>query len=189
MENTEMIVQDFLKEPMAIGEVFAKSGMFPDVKSQSQAVVKILAGKELGLSPFESMASIYIVNGKLALMSKAMAALIKRSKIYDYKIDKFTEDECTITLLRKDSEGTSELGKSSFTIKDAAKAGVVNKDVWKNYPRNMLFSRAIANLARWFCPEIISGYSVVEELNDLGEEVVPAKVTVAIDAEGTVSNG
>ena len=44
MEN-ELQVIDELRQPMAIGEVFAKSGMFPDVKSQAQAVVKILAGK------------------------------------------------------------------------------------------------------------------------------------------------
>ena len=64
-------IVDELKQPMAIGEVFAKSGMFPDVKSQAQAVVKILAGKELGLSPFESMGSIYVVNGRLSLTAKA----------------------------------------------------------------------------------------------------------------------
>ena len=93
MGETDVLILDELKQPMAIGEVFAKSGMFPDVKSQSQAVVKILAGKELGLSPFESMASIYIVNGKLALTSKAMSGLIKRSKNYDYIVKKLDETE------------------------------------------------------------------------------------------------
>ena len=39
---------DLFREPMALSEVFLKSGMFPDVKSQAQGVVKILAGKELG---------------------------------------------------------------------------------------------------------------------------------------------
>jgi DUF1365 family protein len=39
-----------------------KSGLFPDVKTASQAVVKILCGKELGLSPFQSMKDLYIIN-------------------------------------------------------------------------------------------------------------------------------
>ena len=180
---------EVLKEPMALGEVFAKSGMFPDVKSQSQAVVKILAGRELMLSPFESMASIYIVNGKLALTSKAMAGLLKKSKIYDYKIDKLTDEECTISLLKKDSEGTSEIGKSTFTFKDAAKAGLVNKDVWKSYPKNMLFARAITNLTRFYCPEVISGYYVKEELDDLDEVVTPVTSLIEVTAEGEVVNG
>src|SRR3990167_10426830 len=55
---------------MNLGSVFVKSGMFPDLKSQAQAVVEILAGKELGLSPLESITNLYIVNGKVACQSK-----------------------------------------------------------------------------------------------------------------------
>jgi hypothetical protein len=185
MGETDVTVFEELKAPMAIGEVFAKSGMFPDVKSQAQAVVKILAGKELGLSPFESMASIYVVNGRLALTSKAMSGLIKKSKKYDYVIKKLDEIECIIDITR---EGEA-VGSTTFTFKDAAKAGLVNKDNWKNYPKNMLFARALSNACRFYCPEVISGYYVKEELDDL-DEPVPAKstVTVAVDAE-VVDNG
>jgi hypothetical protein len=57
---------------------------------------------------------------------------------------------------------------------------LVNKDVWKNYPKNMLFARAISNAARFYCPEAISGYYTTEELEDLGEVVAPAKVAVSV---------
>jgi hypothetical protein len=169
-----------LREPMAIGEVFASSGMFPDVKSQAQACVKILAGKELGLSAFESMASIYIVNGKLALTSKAMSGLIKRSKVYDYVIKKLDDTECVIAIMK----GEVEIGQSSFTIKDAAKAGLVNKDVWKSYPKNMLFARALTNGARWYTSDAFCGYTV-EEI----ETPVASSSTISIPAEGEVVNG
>lgn len=186
MSDNDLVIADELKHPMAIGEIFAKSGMFPDIKSQAQAVVKILAGKELGLSPFESMASIYIVNGKLALTSKAMAGLIKKSKSYDYVVKKLDNEECLISFIK----GDTEIGVSSFSSKDAAKAGLINKDVWKNYPRNMLFARAVSNGIRWYCPEVISGYYTTEELEDLGEAVgQPIKTTVAIETTGEVSNG
>lgn len=176
---------DLLKEPMAIGEVFAKSGMFPDVKSQAQAVVKILAGKELGLSPFEAMGSIYVVNGRLALASKAMAGLIKRSKKYDYVIRKLDETECSIDITNSDGI----VGNTTFTFKDAAKAGLVNKENWKSYPKNMLFARALSNACRFYCPEVISGYYSLEEIEDLQEEIVPNKKTVSIDVNAEVTNG
>jgi hypothetical protein len=176
MSDKELMSYEPLKEPMAIGEVFAQSGMFPDVKSQAQACVKILAGKELGLSAFESMASIYIVNGKLALTSKAMSGLIKKSKTYDYIIKKLDDSECVIAIMK----GEVEIGQSAFTIKDAAKAGLVNKDVWKNYPKNMLFARTLSNACRFYCPEVISGYYSQEELEDLNEVVSPAKVAVSV---------
>lgn len=177
---------EILKEPMALGEVFAESGMFPDIKTQAQAVVKIMAGKELGLSAFESMASIYIVNGKLALTSKAMSSLIKKSKKYDYKIEKIDDTECSITFIN--SEDKSSIGTSTFTFKDAAKAGLVNKDVWKNYPKNMLFARALSNGARFYCPDSICGYYATEELQDLEQETLPSKSVVTIDVTGDVTN-
>lgn len=187
MSDTELSVFEVLREPMAIGDVFAKSGMFPDVKSQSQAVVKILAGKELGLSPFESMASIYIVNGKLALTSKAISGLVKRSKSYDFIVKKLDDTECTIAIVKNEAE----VGTSTFTIKDAAKAGLVNKEVWKSYPKNMLFARAITNACRFYCPEVISGYYSTEELEDVGETVgVPAKTEVRVEVtEAEVIDG
>lgn len=40
------------------------SGYFGDVKSQAQAMVKVLAGAEIGLPPFASMSGIHIVNDK-----------------------------------------------------------------------------------------------------------------------------
>jgi len=178
MAENEVAIFEELKAPMAIGEVFAKSGMFPDVKSQAQAVVKILAGKELGLSPFESMGSIYVVNGKLALTSKAKAGLIKRSKKYDYVIVKSDDTECTINITNADGI----VGSTTFTFKDAAKAGLVNKDNWKNYPKNMLFARALSNACTFFCPEVVSGYYSTEELEDLGDSVLsPVKTTVNVD--------
>jgi hypothetical protein len=180
MSQEEINQIDIFKEPMAMGEIFAKSGMFPDIKSATQAVVKIMAGKELGMTPFQSMASIYIVNGKLALTSQAMSSLIKKTKKYDYKVIKLDETECSIDF----SSNEEKLGNSTFTFKDAAKAGLVNKDVWKNYPKNMLFARALSNGAKFYCPDAISGYYIKEELEDLDEEVSIPKTTVAIDAEG-----
>jgi hypothetical protein len=181
----ELAIFESLKEPMAIGEVFAKSGMFPDIKTQAQAVVKILAGKEMGLTPFEAMNNLYIVNGKIAVMSNAMASIVKKGGKYDYKVDKLDDQECTLTFSRMNGE-VKELGQSTFTFKDAAKAGLANKDVWKNYPRNMLFSRALANGVRWFCPDAACGY-VVEELQDVAQ--VKEVKTIELKADGEVTNG
>ena len=182
MSNEEINQLDIFKEPMAMGEIFSKSGMFPDIKSATQAVVKIMAGKELGMTPFQSMASIYIVNGKLALTSQAMSSLIKKTKKYDYKVVKLDETECSI-----DFYGSEEkIGNSTFTFKDAAKAGLVNKDVWKNYPKNMLFARALSNGARFYAPDAICGYYTKEEVEDLAEEAIVPKTTVAIDIDGEV---
>lgn len=179
---------DILREPMLLGKVFSESGMFPDVKTQAQAAVKILAGKELGLSPFQSMKSLYMVNNRLGLMADVMAYLVKRNGKYNYAIDKLDDTECILSFFEVSGE-KKELGKSSFSVKDAAKAGLINKDVWKNYPRNMMFARALSNGVRWYCPDAVCGYYTVEEIEDIAPPIIEPKKTIEITAEGEVKSG
>lgn len=184
-EEQEIMETESLKEPMSIAKVFAESGMFPDVKSQAQACVKILAGRELGLSPFESMKNLYLVNGKLAIQSNALASLVKTNPKYDYMVNTLTNDECSIEFFHcNGSEKKESIGISEFTIKDAAKAGIVNKDNWKNFPKNMLFARALANGVRFYCPDAACGWHIQEEYEDLLPE--NRKETITIDADGNV---
>jgi hypothetical protein len=129
------------------------------------------------------------VNGKVALQSKLIASLIKKSNKYDYHVDKLDQEECVISFFQLN--GTKEkLGESSFTFKDAAKAGLVNKEVWKSYTRDMLFARAISTGARRFCPDIITAYTP-EEVEDIRPrvQVEKPKETITITAEGDVENG
>jgi len=188
MAENEMAVVDELKGPTQLGEVFANSGLFSDIKKASQAVVKIMAGKELGLTPFQSMASIYIVNGKLALTSGAMSSRVKKSKRYDYVVTKLDETECQIDffdLSQKDER--VKIGTSIFTVKDAARCGLANKETFKSYPKNMLFARALSNGARFYCPDAICGYYEESELYDMAP-AEPTKTTVTIDTTGEVKN-
>lgn len=181
-EKTVAVIES-LAEPMSLADVFVKSGMFPDLKTQAQGVVKILAGRELGLAPLESMTNIYIVNGKVALQAKIIGSLIKKSAKYDYQVDKLDDQECIITFFALDNGKKVELGKSPFSIKDAAKAGIVNKEVWKNYPRNMLFARALSNGARWFTSDVFCGYTA-EEI----ESVKEVTSVITINGKGQVKD-
>lgn len=184
MENQDIAIQ----QSMDLGKVFAESGVFPDIKSAAQGCVKILAGRELGLTPIQSLSSFYFVNGKLGITSNTVAAKIKSDGKYDYHVEVHNEQECTIIFFRIGKVGKEDLGRSTFTFKDGAKAGLVNKDNWKNYPRNMLFSRALMNGVRWYCPDAIHGFIYsVEELNDIEPE--KNIKTVTLSSEGEVSNG
>jgi len=73
------------------------------------------------------------------------------------------------------------LGRSIFGKTEAARAGLINKDNYKNYPDSMYFARAISQGAKRFCPDCMMGYSTIEELQDVETEIIPAKTTVAIN--------
>jgi hypothetical protein len=57
---------------------------------------------------------------------------------------------------------------------DAKAAGLAGKDVWKQYPRNMLFARALTNGMRWFTPDLLrcaDGYSEGDADFDVDEVI------------------
>jgi hypothetical protein len=145
-----------LADLQQVGQIFVKSGFFADTKDAAQAMVKVMAGAELGFSPIASMTGIYIVKGKVSLSANLMAAAIKRSGRYNYRVAKGhpTADVCEITFLERIDGKWEEIGTSAFTKTDAAKAQTQNMD---KFARNMLFARAMSNGARWYCADIFGG--------------------------------
>lgn len=187
--NNQLVVSEKLSIDTALrlGEVFARSGYFPDAKSSAQAVVKILAGNELGLTPMASMTGIDIiesVDGKprLRLNAGMVAALIRSSKRYDYDVVHHSPEGCHINFYRISASGDRvPIGSSSFTIQEASLAGLLERKTkdgrtiptnYKRYPKNMLFARAIYNGARWYCPEVFSGMRVEGTDEDIPPEII-----------------
>lgn len=141
-------------EIMVIGKVLQMSGYFRDVADQAQAVTKILFGRELGFSPIVSMSGIYIIEGKPALSANLLAATIKRSGKYDYRIVKWDNTQCEIMFKEKMEGKWEEIGPSSFNLEDAKRAGCSDKGPWKKYPKAMLFARALSQGERAYCPDV-----------------------------------
>ena len=150
-----------LAELRSMGEVFFQSGMFPNIRSAAQAVVKIMAGRELGLPPVYSMTKVHIVESKIYIAAEIMAVCIKKSGDYDYKIVKLDDNECLIQFSHK---GEPLIPVSSFTMADAKRAGVVRANSgWEKYPRAMLFSKAMSQGTHLHCPHLIAGAFTPED--------------------------
>ena len=137
---------------MSMGRVFAESGYFTDAKEQAQAVVKMLAGQEMGVGPFASMSGIHIIKGKPEVGAHLLAGIIKRSGKYDFRVQQPPKpDEVSIEFFEQDGDKWASIGISTFTAEDAKRAGTGNMP---KYPRNMLFARALSNGQKWYCPDV-----------------------------------
>jgi hypothetical protein len=145
----------------SMAEAFHKSGMFPDVKSQAQAVVKIVAGRELGLGSVYAMMQLNVIQGKVTLGASAIGALVKRGGRYDYRVTSHSDKQCVIQF----TDRNKPVYESTFAIEDARRAGLVKSGSgWEKYPKAMLFSRALTQGARIVCPENLSGVYAHEEM-------------------------
>jgi hypothetical protein len=171
---------------MTLARAFAESGYFADAHGWAQALVKIQAGRELGFGPMAAMAGIHIVNGKPTLSANLIAAAIRRSGQYDYQVDTLNDQLCELRVFR-DGKAVENV---TFTIEDARRAGLLdgkNAHTWKRYPRNMLFARAISNLAKWYCPDVFTtGVYADGELDDQPE---PVRITAQVQSSPGRSDG
>ena len=83
-----------LQDTMRLGQTLAQSGYFSDAKQAAQAVVKVLAGRELGFGPVASMTGVYIVKSRVTLSANLIAAAVKRTGVYNYRIKRHDAQAC-----------------------------------------------------------------------------------------------
>lgn len=160
-------------------KAMSASGFFPDSKEFAKAVVKVLAGRELGFGAFASMSGVAVIQGKPVVGANLTAAAIKQTGKYNYRVKKHTDQECEIAFYEGAMDADHCVGISRFTMDDAKAAGLTNKDNWKKYPRNMLFARAISNGQKWYAPDVYNGVTVY----------TPDELGANVDEEGNIIEG
>ena len=180
MNNTLAIYKDFEGLQRAAMALKA-SGYFQDVKTEAQAIVKVMAGAELGLPPFASMSGIHIINGKPTLGSNIIATLVKNDPRYDYRVKKADDTACVLEWY----ENGERVGESSFTIQEAQAITTKENDkviklsekaTWRFYRSDMLFARSISRGSRRFAPGVFGGSPVY----------TPDEMGVDTDEEGYI---
>jgi hypothetical protein len=138
--------------------------------SKGEAAIRLLFCFENRLPLTAANNGLYVVNNRLAAQSNIIAAQIRRSASYDYRIKKLDEKGCTIEILRRGDDGKMAVaGEASFTEGEAQVAGLLSKDNWKNYKTDMFFSRAISRAQRRFAPDIFN--QPVYTPDELGESI------------------
>jgi len=157
-----------------------------NIKTIEQAFTIAQFGKDLGMKPMQAFHQIYNIQGRLALSSKGLGALLWANGIQYKTIQDFEKIEengksdfvTTIEFYRGNI-----VDRASFKWSDAVRAGWTTKDNWTKMPRHMLYARALALGAQRIAPDKILGLYTVEEMTD----VTPNTSNVMINEEGDVS--
>lgn len=134
-----------------VAKMLAMSKFFNDATDAAQCGVKVLAGAEMGFGAFASMTGIHIIKGKPSIGANLMAAAVKRSSRYNYRVLEHSDQVCRIAFYERWDGKLEQVGVSEFTIEQARKAQTQNLD---KYARNMLFARAMSNGVKWYCPDV-----------------------------------
>lgn len=188
-KTTTDLVPELVSEYAAIREfelnqrrakAYSESGYWPDAASVAKALVKIEAGHSLGLPALVAMSEVHVIDGKPTLGAGALASLVRTSGRYDYRVLELTPERCTISF----TDRGEHVGDSTFDLQNARDAGLLGRGPWKQYPRNMLFARAISNGVAWFCPDVVSGRVYTPE--EIDATATPEALPEELEALDTV---
>lgn len=133
----------------------------------------MMKGFELGMDPLDSLASMYVVHGKVGVTAEFMRRRILQAG-HSFKIVESTDSRAIVEACRREG---GEPHRATFTADQARKAGI---DIGK-YPADKLIARATSRLCRQSFPDVLSGSLLVEDLmdgyvQDAGMEAPPPAV-------------
>lgn len=152
------------------------------VASPDAALVIMLTGASLGLSPVAALRGIHVIEGKSVLSSDLLVAVVLKSgQCLRWTVAETTEERCVIETHRK---GQQAPYRHTWTMAMARKAGLASKGNWNTYPAAMLRARCSSEIARIVYPDVMFGVFVEGELDadPAAHDEAPAVTIVRDDA-------
>lgn len=177
-----------------------KSGYYKHLRSKEDGFIIAAYGAALGMDLTTALSSIVLVNGRMTLTANYIAALVKKSGRYRYKVESKTDKACTLAFYEKVEHCTKEgktywewelSGTETFSVEMAKRAGLTGKGPnWTSYPEAMCFARAMTAGVRTYCPDLLLGHSVYtpDELDPSIQMTLSSEGDLIPEADCTVKS-
>lgn len=188
-----------LEETWRLAQIISASKMAPKSydNDPNKVMVGIMAGLELGLTPFTALQSIAVIGNNPSVWGDGALALVEASGLLEYHHESFDDRTntatCVVKRLGKPSEATR-----TFGIEDAKKAGLFGKQgPWQGYPKRMCQMRARAWALRDTFADVLKGIGIAEEVRDhtpigetrsFGGDARPALTAALLNAQASGDN-
>lgn len=177
-----IVPQDF-DSAWRIANAVCKAQMAPrGLDSPEKAMVAIMHGLEVGLTPMNALQSIAVVNGRPTIWGDGAIGLARGSGLLEWMEEKFEGSEYedayrAVCIVKRKGEPKPIAG--TFSVADAKKAGLWGKaGPWQQYPKRMLQMRARAFILRDGFADVLKGLAIKEEVEDY-----PVRDVVAVGRE------
>jgi hypothetical protein len=142
----------------------AKSRLFPGIDTVEQATCLMMICNAESIHPMKALQRYHIVKGRPTWKSSALLAAFKeRGGKYKFTIRTDKQVTCVFEKDGNTIEITWDAGR-------AKNAGLLGKDVWINYPCQMLTARAISEGVDLCDPAIKGGFMTSEEVQDIPDD-------------------
>jgi hypothetical protein len=133
--------------------------------SPEAALTLMLLCQAEGLHPIQALRQYHIIKGRPAMRADAMQAAFQNAGGKLQWIER-SDARCSVEVTHP-AGGTCIV---TWTIEQAAKAGLTNNPTWQKFPRAMLSARCISEAIRAVYPAVVCGLYTPEEVQDFDEQ-------------------
>jgi hypothetical protein len=139
------------------------------LETAEKAMVAIMHGMEVGLTPMAALQSIAVVNGRPTIWGDGAIGLVRGSGKCEWIKERVEgEGEKMEAFCEVKRKGEDDPIRASFSVADAKKASLWGKaGPWQQYPKRMLAMRARAFALRDGFADILRGLGIAEEVQDI----------------------
>lgn len=166
-----------LGEANAIAEALSKSELLPKqfVGKPSNVLIAMMWCKSIGMPLVQGINSIAVVNGRPSMYGDALKGLVFASGLCeDFKETFDAQSNIAVCSIKRKGIPTPIV--AAFSFADAQKAHLIGKPgPWQQFPKRMCQMRARAFAIRDAFPDLLMGFAVREEVEDVpADDVVEA---------------
>jgi hypothetical protein len=150
-------------------------------------LVAIEYGRSVGIDPITAINMVHTIKGKPTASAQLMGALVRRAG-HTLRVS-YDGTTATAEIIRADDP--SFTFRSVWTMDRAREAGLTGNATYKTFGPNMLKARAIAEVSRDACPEVLAGVSYLADELGGPAEIVAEQVTMpelAVTDDGHVAD-
>ena len=155
-----------LSERMRYAQALASASLLPQAYRAKPANVLLAMeyGDALGIAPMVAIQTIHVIEGKPTASAQLIGALVRRA---GHRLRVRGDALHAVAEITR-ADDPDYTFTSEWTLERAKGAGLLGKNVWRQYPESMLKARAITEVARDACPEVLAGVAYTPE--ELGHD-------------------
>ncbi len=183
------IVPSNFAEVVQIAGAIVRADMAPASYKGSveKATVAIMAGMEVGLTPFAALQSIAVINGTPALFGDGLVALVRASGLLEDMqegLDVAKDGQPMLAWCKVKRKGEASWKERELNWVECVKAGWTRKQgPWSLTPGRMMTIRVRGWLFRDIFADVLKGLKSAEEVQDMVDVTHQGSATVATEPQ------
>lgn len=163
------IIPQSMEDAYRLAKAVCLAGMTPKgMETPEKCMIAIMRGMEVGLTPFQALDKIAVVNGRPTIWGDGAMALVRGSGLCEGIRETIEgEGDAAVATCRAKRRGEADPIVGVFSAADAKKAGLWGKQgPWQQFPKRMLQMRARAFCLRDGFADVLGGLYLKEEIED-----------------------